>query len=229
VCDVISRGTSSQDATSDDRHLRIVESPFHRVLTTLALHDCLNPAARDNVTFNLPRNWNQDPGTGGQVHCMASIFEIPLQNGLLDQKHPLKPARWKIDSQLRHINQRTMEETVIPVATAAVPKNSVVAKPVLLDDYVRDGENQLRVQSIGERFCLVVQLVASRDIGEVLAQISSDADPVENLQWGKDALLQQLGHGEDDDDIVVTELEVSLKDPLSCARIKTPARGQVRF
>jgi hypothetical protein len=115
---------------------------------------------------------------------------------------------------------------VIPVPTNSVPKGAVLAQHVLIDDHANEGPNKLRVQSIGERFCVVVQLVALRSVGDVLEQLSVVSDPAGNLEWGKNALLKQLGHGEEDDeDLVVTELDLSLKDPLSCSRIKTPARG----
>jgi hypothetical protein len=158
---------------------------------------------------------------------MVFIYEIPLQNALLDQKHALKPAKWKSDCQLRIVDERTMQETIITVPTSAVAKNAVIAKPVVIDKYVKQGANKLRVQSIGERFCLVVRLIASRSLGDVLSDMSKIDDAAENLKWGKEALLTQLGAGDEDEDaeIMVTELDVSLKDPLSCARIKTPARG----
>ena len=157
---------------------------------------------------------------------MVFIYEIPLQNALLDQKHVLKPAKWKNDCQLRIVDERTMQETIITVPTSAVAKNAVIAKPVVIDKYVKQGANELRVQSIGERFCLVVRLIASRSLGDVLSDLSKFDDAAENLKWGKEALLTQLGAGDDEDDeLMITELDVSLKDPLSCARIKTPARG----
>ena len=118
---------------------------------------------------------------------------------------------------------------VILVPTSSVPKGAVVARHVLIDEHANVGPNKLHVQSIGERFCLVVQLVALRSVGDVLKEVSAvsvaDTAETENLEWGKNALLRQLGHGEDDEDLVVTELDLSLKDPLSCSRIKTPARG----
>jgi hypothetical protein len=160
------------------------------------------------------------------VSCMVFIYEIPLQNALLDQKHALKPAKWKSDCQLRIVDERTMQETIITVPTSAVAKNAAIAKPVVIDKYVKQGANKLRVQSIGERFCLVVRLIASRSLGDVLSDMSKIDDAAENLNWGKEALLTQLGAGDEDDELMVTELDVSLKDPLSCARIKTPARGR---
>lgn len=117
---------------------------------------------------------------------------------------------------------------MITVPTSVVPKTATIAKPVIVNDFVKEGANKLRVQSIGERFCLVVQLVAARDAADVLNEMSSVSSVSENLEWGRNALLKQLGHGDEDedDDLVVTELDVSLKDPLSCARIKIPARGK---
>ena len=227
VCDVITRGGQSADSGDDDDRLqRIVPSPFGKVVSTLVLHDCLNPAARDNISFDLPQNWNLDPASGGKTSCIVTIYEIPLQNALLDQSAPLKAARWRSDSQLRVVDEHTQRETVVPVHTGNVAKHSVVSKPVKLDDHVKEGKNHLRVQSIGERFCLVVQLVTSRPLDAVLTEMSVVPEEAENLEWGKTALLKQLGHGEDDDDLVVTELDVSLKDPLMCARIRTPARGK---
>ena len=225
VCDVITRGAAAGSGAEDDREERIVNSPFHKVVATKALHDCLNPAGRDHVAFDLPQNWNTDPKTGAKVSCMVFIYDIPLQNALVDQKHALKPVRWK-HNQLRIVDERTMQETMIPVSTSDVAKNGVIAKPVVIDDYVKEGPNKLRVQSIGERFCLVVQLISHRDLGEVVSDMSRIDDAAENLEWGKEALLTQLGVGDEDDELMVTELGVSLKDPLSCARIKTPARGQ---
>ena len=65
---------------------------------------------------------------------MVFIYEIPLQNALLDQKHALKPAKWKSDSQLCIVDERTMqEETIITVPTSAVAKNAVIAKPIVID------------------------------------------------------------------------------------------------
>jgi hypothetical protein len=250
LCDVISRG-SSQEGSCDDREERIVPNAFHDIIKTLAIHDCLNPAARDAITFDLPSGWNKDPASDRKAHCMVFIYEIPLQNALLDTKQPLRPARWKNQDQLRVLNEQTMQETVhthahththththiltnknsqvILVPTSSVPKGAVVARHVLIDEHANVGPNKLHVQSIGERFCLVVQLVALRSVGDVLKEVSAvsvaDTAETENLEWGKNALLRQLGHGEDDEDLVVTELDLSLKDPLSCSRIKTPARG----
>ena len=229
VSDVIARGSSASHdngKAADDRIARIASNAFHKIVKTCVLHDCLNPAARDNVTFELPANWKVDPDNGGKVEAMVFIYEIPLQNALLDQKkEPLRPARWKNDCQLRVVDGRTMQETIITVPTDKVSKDAIVAKPVVIDDYVKEGLNTLRVQSIGERFCIVVRLVAVREMGAVLAEMSSVKNVEENLEWGKTALLKQLGHGDEDDDLVVTELEVSLKDPLSCGRIKMPARS----
>jgi hypothetical protein len=113
LCDMIMRG-ASQESNCDDREERIVPNPFHDVIKTLAIHDCLNPAARDTITFDLPSGWNKDPDprNSRQVHCMVFIYEIPLQNALLDTKQPLRPARWRNQDQLRVLNERTMQETV---------------------------------------------------------------------------------------------------------------------
>ena len=80
---------------------------------------------------------------------MVFIYEIPFF-----RKHALEPATWKSDSQLCIVDERTMQETIITVPTSAVAKNAVIAKPVVIDKYVKQGANKLRVQSIGERFCL---------------------------------------------------------------------------
>ena len=228
VCDVISRGSADSyddGKADDDRIERIANSAFHKVIKTCALHDCLNPAARDNVTFELPAKWNVDPDGGGKARCMVFIYEIPLQNALFNLTEPLRPARWKSDSQLYMVDAR-MQETKITVPTDKVAKNAIIAKPVIIDDYVKEGNNTLRIHSIGERFCVVVRLVAERDMGAVLSGMSAVSNLAENLEWGKACLLKQLGEGEEDDDLVVTELDVSLNDPLSCGRIKTPARSK---
>ena len=75
VCDVITRGAAAGSGAEDDREERIVSSPFHRVISTRALHDCLNPAARDNVAFDLPHNWNKDPATG-EVCITIEVFSF---------------------------------------------------------------------------------------------------------------------------------------------------------
>jgi hypothetical protein len=111
LCDVISRG-SSEEGSCEDREERIVPNAFHHIIKTLAIHDCLNPAARDTITFDLPSGWNKDPASDKKAHCMVFIYEIPLQNALLDTKQPLRPARWKNPDQLRVLNEDTMQETV---------------------------------------------------------------------------------------------------------------------
>jgi hypothetical protein len=61
---------------------------------------------------------------------------------------------------------------VIPVPSNPVPKGAVIAKHVLIDNYAEAGSNKLIVQSIGERFCVVVQLIALRIVGDVLKEMS---------------------------------------------------------
>ena len=116
LCHTIMRRASQESNVDDRKELltRIAPNPIHEVIKTLAIHDCLNPAARDTITFDLPSGWNKDPDprNSRQVHCMVFIYEIPLQNALLDTKQPLRPTRWKNQDQLRVLNERTMQETV---------------------------------------------------------------------------------------------------------------------
>lgn len=68
VVDLITRGGASQGGEYDDRQERIVSNPFHKVISTVAMHDCLNPAARDTVAFDLPKSWHVDPSNGDEVN-----------------------------------------------------------------------------------------------------------------------------------------------------------------
>ena len=81
--------------------------------------------------------------------------------------------------------------------------------------YILDaGSNKLQITSIGERFCVVVKIMEERGLEATVKSV------VEQRRMPRDAAMETLTKmlGDDDDDIVVTELNVPITCPLSCGR-----------
>ena len=80
------------------------------------------------------------------------------------------------------------------------------------------------MQSIGERFCLVVRLIASRSLDDILSDMSKIDHLAENLKWGTEALLTLLGDtaGSWDTDTVVA----ALNDKCAAARPRAAGLGE---
>lgn len=94
--------------------------------------------------------------------------------------------------------------------------------PIKLNDAVGVGSNKVRIQSVGERFCVVVKIMKELKIDEALKLLVEKSR--QSREWSMQGIHKLLG--DDNDEIVVTELSVSIKCPLSCGRIKVPARGR---
>ena len=99
---------------------------------------------------------------------MVFIYEIPLQNARLDQKHALKPAKWKSDCQLRIVDERTL--------TAASGNSSPTTVRARLDVYLTGD----RVDSSGKMVDNVAKTVQPYEIDnlrrherEILARVST--------------------------------------------------------
>jgi len=162
VVTALQKGVADFSSCYQGREGRIAILPSDTVVETLVMRDCLNPSAIDDISFDLPEGWHTDPKSPAHtVSCVVRIFEIPLQNALLNQQTALRPARWRSNSQLTVVLDDS-QEALVTVSLAPLDKKSLVAPAVKLDQ-VKQGTNTLRVSSIGERFFLIVQLVRPRD------------------------------------------------------------------
>jgi hypothetical protein len=83
------------------------------------------------------------------------------------------------------------------------------------------GSNKLRVKSVGERFCVAIKIMKELPLDTVVKNITEVAR--KSREWSTRIIKKLLG--DDNDDCVITELNVSIKCPLLCGRIKNPCRG----
>ena len=141
VVATIKQGTPSDSSIYEGREHRIVCSPEEKILRTIVMHDCLNPSGIDEVTFDLPQGWERDSTCPDLcVSCVARIFKIPLQNALLSQLEPLRPAQWTKNSQLRVILDEKGTEATVALSTE--PDKTL--QSVKLDVHLREGKNTVR-------------------------------------------------------------------------------------
>jgi hypothetical protein len=224
VIQIIKRGTQS-DVGLEDRAARMKDSPFYEEIKVVKLHDCLNPTGQDVITFDLPEGWEK-AGDGSGLCVVAQVYEIPFQNAL-DAKGectPLYPTFWRTSTQLSVLTGSGTEDAWQTVRTPMPPrriKGWECGMPIKLNDVARAGSNKLRITSVGERFCVVVKIMRELSLDAAVKRVVEQAR--QPRDWSKGIINQMMGN--DSDDCVVTELNVSIKCPLSCGRIKTPCRG----
>lgn len=180
-------------------------------------------------SIELPAGW-RDSGQS----CVMALYEMEAVVGASVSTSPLRANPWFVcrvlrirdgpDISLDVVKDRALErERRQGVVRERAPKHeSLVPDTLRLDEYLKEGMNRLLfVCQSDTRVCVAVMLVSDRSMAETVRDLSVIADDEKNMAWGR----KLLNGGTGDSDIVVTDLDVSLTDPLSMARIKTPVRG----
>ena len=104
-------------------------------------------------------------------------------------------------------------------------RQTCIPKMVALDNHLRThSRNCLRFFSKqGDRACIAVLLVSPRGLEDAFRAMSVVEDEAVNLAWGQ----QLLNANGDDEEMQVVGGTVTLRDPLSTAKIDTPVRGKL--
>ncbi|KAJ1472297.1 hypothetical protein T484DRAFT_1840946, partial [Baffinella frigidus] len=208
-----------------------VLDPFYTALgEPLVIHVCSKSSGHERIKFALAEGWKTRSEKGGKVHVVAQVYTIPLaknfDNG--DDLPTIPAACWNKYDHVR-AGDASEEFVELPISKS---KNATSSFPhsVILDDSVDDsvvsGDNILRYFRDGDRCCFVVRLVEEVEVDTVVARIASESDLA--TDWGR-KLLKKMGVGDcesdSDDDVMVTDMNLSLKCPITTARITHPARG----
>eukprot|EP00288_Rhodomonas_lens_P004715 CAMPEP_0177725530 /NCGR_PEP_ID=MMETSP0484_2-20121128/19299_1 /TAXON_ID=354590 /ORGANISM="Rhodomonas lens, Strain RHODO" /LENGTH=463 /DNA_ID=CAMNT_0019238047 /DNA_START=126 /DNA_END=1513 /DNA_ORIENTATION=+ len=198
---------------------RITPNPFFEVVQTLAVKDVM--ASQVRLSFTLEQTWNS-PFHGKPRSVHARIFE-PLE-AWAQQGQRMKETAWVTTGGLYVNNNQVVGLPKKRKQPHIAANSNHATPPVVLDRYVYAGHNSVAILTAGERFWFIVQIGNVREVDEVQEEILRQG-PDTGAYCGRSILQQLLGESESDD-IACTDLEVSLRCPLSMLRINLPAKGR---
>ena len=157
------------------------------------------------------------------VHALGTGQEELTQNNPQADKTPLLAAPWPPWCQRLIVNGKQVDTS--GDLERFRERQTYIPKMVALDNLLRThSRNRLRFFSKqGDRACIAVLLVSPRGVEDATRAMSVVEDEAVNLAWGQ----QLLNANGDDEEVKVVRSMVTLRDPLSTAKIGTPVRGKL--
>mmetsp|Transcript_56815 Transcript_56815/g.139452 ORF Transcript_56815/g.139452 Transcript_56815/m.139452 type:complete len:829 (+) Transcript_56815:2496-4982(+) len=186
---------------------RVPKDVFFELDKNIETRMCINPKGTDMMGFHLEEGWKDKKGKTMSVRARA--FKMPFANAVNDNgEEDLEECAWK-DCELVLNGQR------VPDARC----NKV--KAIVLDGFCAAGNNRLDIHSLGERMIVALELGSQRPLEQVQQYIQTSP-----MAEGLALLKRVLGGDGDDDEIMCSDVDVSLRCPLGYVRMTTPAKGR---